>query len=188
MNNRVFSKKYSLYDSSSSVFLPVMLMLFCVLSIALSGFFMKRFLIDDYDPSAYILLALTIGPWAYVIVSLQRNGLLKRLFLRLYFDENGIHCFLLEKKRYLIAWEDIHTYGFTDCSFSYASRSMMIFSTDPKEFVPKNRMEANRISPCRIIIQYRSDVWAVMKQVMPADMCEKLGYAISKKQDCFHKR
>lgn len=188
MNKRALSKKYSIYDSSSSVFLPVMLMLFCVLSIVLSGFLMKRFLIDDYDPSVYVLLAVTIGPWVYAIVSLQRNGLLKRVFLRLYFDENGIHYFLLGKKRYQIAWEDIHTYAITDCSFSYASRSMMIFSTDPKEFVPKNRMEANRISQDRIVIQYRPEVWAALTQCMPADMCEKLGYAISKKQNCFHKR
>lgn len=188
MHNRVFPKKYSLYDSSSSVFLPVILMLFCVLSIALSGFFMKRFVIDDYDPSVYVLLALTMGPWVYAIASLQRNGLLKRLFLRLYFDENGIHCFLLGKKRYQIAWEDIHTYAITGCSFSYASRRMMIFSTDPKEFAPKNRMEANRISQDRIVIQYRPEVWAALTQCMPADMCEKFSYAISKKQDCFHKR
>ena len=188
MNKRALSKKHSIYDSPSSVFLPVILMLFCVLSIVLSGFFMKRFLIDDYDPSVYVLLAVTIGPWVYVIVSLQRNGLLKRLFLQVYFAKNGIHCFLLGKKRYQIAWEDIHTYGFTGCSFSYARRSMMIFSTDPKEFAPKNRMEANRISQDRIVIQYRPEVWAALTQCMPADMCEKLGYAISKKQDCFHKR
>lgn len=188
MNKRISKKNYSIYDSSSSVFFPVMLMLFCVLSIALSGFFVKLFLIDHYDPAVFILFAILLGPWVYVIVRLQRSGLIQRIFLRLCFDKNGIRCFLLGRKRYQIAWEDIHTYGLIDCFFSYVSRSLMIFSTDPKEFAPQNRIEANRISPCRIIIQYRSDVWVALKQVMPADMCEKLDYAISKKQDCFHKR
>lgn len=188
MNKRGFQAKFCLYESSISFVLPVLLALLCLLSVALSSFFIKRFLLDSYDPAVYFLLAILIGPWIYVIVSLQRNGLLKRLFLRFSVDESGIHCFLLGKKCYSIDWDNIHTFAVIGFSFSYASGVMIIFSSDKKEYAPRNLREINRISQGRMVIQYRSDVWTALQQFMPTDMCEKLSYAISRNQDCFHKR
>ena len=33
-----------------------------------------------------------------------------------------------------------------------------------------------------------ADIWDDLMRHMPEDMCKKLTYALSRKQDCFHKR
>jgi hypothetical protein len=188
MNKKGCAVKYSLYESSISCVLPTLLLLLCLLSIVLSGFFIKKFLFDSYDPAVYFLVALMIGPWIYVIIGLQQSGLFKRLFLRFSVDESGIHCFLFGKKQYEIGWDHIHTFGIIGFSFSYVNGVMILYSTDEKEYAPKNFTEINRISNEKLVIQYRADVWDALRQFMPFDMCEKLSYAVSRNQDCFHKR
>lgn len=188
MNNSVKPVKYSIYDPCTTFLLPIMLALFCALSIGLSIFFLKRFLLHCYDPAVFLLLTVLICPWVYVFVNLHKNGLLLRLLLRLYFDEHGIHCSLFGKEKYMIEWGQIHTFGTLGYSFSWASGMLILFSTDKKELAPKNTVELNQISRKRMIIRYRPEVWEALMEVIPADMREKLNYAFSRKQDCFHKR
>lgn len=180
--------RFGIYDRYTTFFLPVILGLFCALSVGLSAFFIKRFLLDSFDPAVFLLLAILIGPWIFVLIGLRKNGLLRRLFLRFTLDQEGIHCFLPFGGRYVIRWSEIHTFGTLGYSFSRAGGVLLLFSTDKKELAPKNLMEANRISGDRMIIRYRPEVWEVLMAVMPADMTQMLGYALSRKQDCFHKR
>lgn len=188
MNKKGCAVNYSLYESSISYVLPTFLLLLCLLSIVLSCFFIKKFLLDSYDPAVYFLVALMIGPWIYVIIGLQQCGVFKRLFLRFSVDESGIHCYLFGKKQYEIRWDHIHTFGIVGFSFSYVNGIMILFSTDKKEYAPQKITEVNRISKEKMVIQYRADVWDTLTQFMPLDICEKLSYAVSRNQDCFHKR
>lgn len=180
--------RFGIYDQYTTIILPMMLGLFCALSVGLSAFFIKRFLLDSFDPAVFLLLAIVLGPWIFVLIGLRKNGLLLRLFLRFTLDQEGIHCFLWGKEQYRIEWNRIHTFGLMGYSFSYAGGLLLLFSTDKKELAPKNLVEANRISGDRMIIRYRPEVWEALAEVMPADMGEKLDYALSRKQDCFHKR
>lgn len=181
-------KKYSIYDRYTTIVLPVMLGLFCALSVGLSAFFIKRFLLNSFDPAVFLLLAILIGPWIFVWIGLKRNGLLRRLFLRFTLDEAGIHCVLPFGGRYVIRWSEIHTFGTLGFAFSWAGGVMILFSTDKKELAPKNLVEANRVSRDRMIIRYRPEVWEALAEAMPDDMTQMLGHALSRKQDCFHKR
>ena len=180
--------RFGIYDRYTTLFLPGMLGLFCVLSGGLSVFFIKKFLLDIFDPAVFQLLAILIGPWIFVLTGLWKNGLLLRLLLRFALDEDGIHCFLPLGGGYTIPWREIHTFGTLGYSFSWAGGVLLMFSTDKKELAPQNLMEANRISPNRMIIRYRPEIWTALAETMPADMREKLQYAIARKQDCFHKR
>lgn len=188
MNNSVKPVKYSIYDPYTTFFVPISLALFCTLSIGLSIFFIKRFFLDYYDPSIFLLLAVLICPWIYVLVNLHKNGMLLRLFLRFHVDKYGIHCSLLGKEQYTIEWDSIHTFATLGYSFSWAGGVLIIFSTDKKELAPRNLMEANRVSRERMIIQYRPEIWEALMEAVPDDMRKKLNYAFSRKQDCFHKR
>lgn len=182
------SKKFSIYDTYTAVFLPVVLVLLCALSVGVSVFFVKRFLVDDCDPVVFLLLAVLNVPWVYALASMWKSGFMQRLFLRLRIDESGIQGFLFGRKLYELPWADIRTFGVVGFSFSYVSGAHLLFSVQKDEYAPRTLPELNRVCHGRIIVQYRSDVWDALVRVMPTDMGRKLGEALSKKQDCFHKR
>lgn len=188
MNTGIRRKKHSIYTPYTTVFLSVMLFLLCILGIVLSIFFIMHFLIDDYDPTVYLLLAILVGPWVFVLASLWKSGFMQRLFLRIHIEEDGIQCFLLGRKLHKFEWADIRTFGVVGFSFSYVSGVYILFSKDKNEYAPKTLPEINMISHSRMIVQYRSEVWDALIQFMPTDMSKKLSDALSKKQDCFHKR
>ena len=176
--------RFGIYDRYTTLFLPGMLGLFCVLSGGLSVFFIKKFLLDNFDPAVFLLLAILIGPWIFVLTGLWKNGLLLRLLLRFSLDEEGIHCVLPVGGMYDIRWQDIRTFG----TLGDFGSTLLLFSTDKKEIAPKNRQEVHRISRNRMVIRCRPEIWTALAETMPADMREKLQYAIARKQDCFHKR
>lgn len=188
MNADIRRKKYSIYSSYTTVLLPVMLFLLCLLSVVLSIFFIKCFLIEDYDSAVYPLLAILVGPWVFILASMWKSGFMHRLFMRFQIEEDGIQCFLLGIKQYKIEWTDIHTFGVVGFSFSYVSGAYILFSKDKNEYAPRTLPEINTISHRRMIIQYRSDVWDALIRFMPTNMSKRLSDALSKKQDCFHKQ
>ena len=188
MNKTTHAQKHGIYDIFTSLFLPIILTLFFILGIALSLFFIKRFLIERYDPTVFLLIAILLCPWIYIISELIRSGLMLRLLLRMKIDKIGIHCYLFGVKRYTIMWEDVRTYGIIGHSFAYVSKTLILFSLDAKEYAPLNSAGVYKVCENRLIIQYRTDIWDDLMRHMPEDMCKKLTYALSRKQDCFHKR
>lgn len=188
MNKCIYSKKISIYDPYTTWGIILGLTLMYTMTIALTGFFAWKFLIIDCDPSVIILLFVINSPWIVVTVLLSRDKLINRLMLRLAFSSEGIHCFVLGKEKYTIAWGCIHTYGIIGYSTVYISKEMIFFSTNRKELVAKTLTEANVVSQNRVVVQIRPDSWRTLAKFLPLDMLDKLSYSLSKKEDCFHKR
>lgn len=188
MGKRHQTKKYAIYEPYTTYGLLMYLILFSALIIALSCFFVWKFLIVQYTQGVFLLLLILWVPWVFVTIGLFRDGLMKRLLIRLMISREGICWSCFGHKKHIITWDCIHTFGIIGYSVAYVSRTLLLFSVDPKERAAKNITEANRISENRIVIQFRPDVWMELLQHMPEDMQAKLSYAISRKEDCFHKR
>ena len=188
MDINISNDDFSIYDPYTTAYIPLGILSLLGLSIGLSVFFIYRFLIITFDPVAFLLLAILLCPWVYVFVEASQNGLIERLIIRLKIDSSGIHCHKLGHKQFSIVWDEIHVYGILDSSFSYVEKKIIFFSLDKQEHMPKNSKEVNKISPRRIILQYRDGVWTALACYLPSDMKRKLDYSLKRNEGCFHKR
>lgn len=188
MDSSKFPKRFSIYDPYTTVVLPIGILLLCGLSIGLSAFFIFKFVISTFNPISLLLIGVLLGPWIYIFIAAYQNGLIERLTIRLAIDSSGIHCYKFGRRQFSFFWDEIHTYGILNSSFSYADKKILLFSLNKREYAPKNNIEINTVSSERIILQYRNDLWLELRCYMPTDMKAKLDYSLLQNESCFHKR
>ena len=153
-----------------------------VLTFSLIAFFVKRFLIDSYDPTVFALIAFLLIAPTFLAIEMHRERFLRRFFLQYRFSEKGIACQGIGWGRFFIAWQAIRTYGVFG---STPNRGFLFFSLDPKELVMENMLILRKD---RLILEYRQDAWEAAFAYMPADMKKRLEDALSHNYQGFFKR
>ena len=182
------SKRFGVYEAYTTYIIPLFLVFLYLMVLGFSARFVYQGLIQDFDPSVFVLLLVLDGPFVFVTIQLFREKFLQRLLLRIEIKHDGIHGSGLGWEKFKITWDSIRTFGIVGASSKVSPRKLILFSTDKKELFPRNTIEANKVSSERLVFQYRRDVWDALSQYMPQDMLQKLNYALMQNRDCFHKR
>ena len=125
-------------------------------------------------------LILTIAYW--------RCGILRRLLLITWVDEQGFHCKSLFHGTFSVPWGSIHTYGIAQYSVSYINAVVIFFSQNPSELAPKNIQEINVSNRNRLAFQYRKEIWNEIYRYMPIDMKKNFDDAFAHQRGGFFKR
>ena len=157
-----------------------------LLDLGLCAFFVKKFLVETYDPGVYLLLALLGGSMLIADILGYPLQLYQRCFLKFKMNEIGIRCYGFCMKSWVIPWEEVRTYGFSCYRKMGESCNTVFFSMVPnEEYRAKQHI---RISRQRIVIQVRGKVIQEFEQHLPRDMKKKLLYAITKGEECYCRR
>lgn len=177
-------KKYSLYDNYTTYFVLIGLLFMYLMVFALNVFALTTF-----DASSAILLMLVLDiPTIFTIVLANKPQIISRLLTRCTFDEQGIHCKSPRWGRFVIYWDEIHTFGIYGYSFSYSSMTFLYFSSNATEYAPQKSGDATVLRRDRIVFQNRESLWAALTEHMPKDMIKRLEDAIRHERNGHFKR
>lgn len=172
----LYNKKDTITVVGGILFLHIMVTLLCC-------FFVKKFLIQTYEPGVYLLLLFLISMVVIVDVLLYRIQTFRRYLVTCKFDADGIHCSLLGFKKWTIKWSDIRIVGIT--GYSTTGMGILFFSTDQNEkYSIKKCIE---ISDRRIVFEINEKNWCAIKVYLPNPMKERLWESIQKRQDFFYR-
>lgn len=164
-------KSYSAYEEFMAYYIIFGITLMYVLAIGLSIFSVVHFSYDGIG----LAFIIDIIPFVVIPILSYKDKGIERFYLRCRFEEDGIHCFGLFWKPFVIRWDEIKTFGRVCSSYSYASADLMIFSTE-KEYYPikdkklERTKKLMRINDKRMIIGYRDRIKMPLTEFMPKDM------------------
>ena len=185
-------KRYSLYDSHTTVFILSGIGMMYGLCIGLCVFFVKRFIFQSMVSTGAVdwtviplLMVFLIQPFVIIPLLSRKERAIGRYLLRCYFTREGIHCDGLFWKPFLIPWKSIRTYGLQGVGYAYVSMPLIFFNTE-KEYYKKERI--GHISTNRIILQFREEIKPALFEFMPEDMKFRLEAAIDKSNDVYIQR
>lgn len=181
-------KRFTLLSKSMCREFLVLMAGMYILLFALVIFCVRRFLIETFDPSVFLLLAIIITPFVFITFKFFHDGILKRFLLKCSIDDDGISYSGPLWKSRKINWSEVHTFGVYFYSVSYLSNTMIFFSTDRTELGPKTAKDAAVLSSNRVVIQYREDIWDALSEHMPSDIRKRIDEALRHQCNCFHKR
>ena len=179
------SKKFRVFDTYTTYFLPVGWSLMCCLCWGLCIYFFIHFILDLKDPEGWACILIILLPNTGVNIYFFKTKVLRRFYIRYQFRPTGIHCSGFTWGRFTIPWEEIHTYGFFVSAGSYLYYPMLFFSLVPHEQWLKNPLTMNRE---RFLLQYREKVWQELCLYLPADMKKHLQDSIDHQRAGFFKR
>lgn len=175
-------KRYCLYDPGTTYFIIVG---FSIMYIGALGI---PIYIAYSSPEDFLLGALVYLVPAFVVIPiLGRNGqFFSRYMIRCRFSSQGIIVYNPIWKRVMIRWEDIHTYGMFNSSYSYASMNLIFISMDGTE--PDSVAQRVKVSKERLVFQNRAELWPALSEFMPADMKKHLEESMRTGRACYVRR
>ena len=174
---------YLLFDKKITYMVVCGMLFYHVLVVGLCSFWIYRFLIQTYDPSFFLLLAMFFAMTIVCDVLLYRVQGLRRLLIRVKGDERGIQCVIFRKKWH-ISWNDIHIFGVFGFS-EQTSMPLAFLSCNAQEKYHRSKLAV--VSTNRLVFQIGHTGWTHICQFMPQDMKNKFEKAIYAKQDCFYR-
>lgn len=185
-------KHYGLYDSHSTFFVLGGMGMLYVLTLGLCTFFIKRFVFESFAATGVVdwsviplLMVLMIPSFVVIPILSRKEHALDRYLLRCRFTQEGIYCFGLFWKPFIIPWESIRTYGMQGYGYSYVSMVFLFFSTE-REYYKKERIA--HISQSRIVFQLRDEIISPLLEFMPLDMRFRLEKAVRGSQNIYIQR
>ena len=122
------AKKLRLYDAYTTYYTLFGMLFFNVLCFGLGVFFVKIFIIEDYDPAVFLLLLMLPGGVLALDFICIKEGLYSRLLLRCRITDEGIVCSGIGWKRFTLAWDDVKVYGVAGYSWPGQLWAFMFFS------------------------------------------------------------
>ncbi len=153
-----------------------------ILTLGLCGFFVNRFLIEQYDPSAFVLLFMFLGMLLICDVALFKYQIFQRCFMKFEVDSDGLQWYVVKTQKNQLKWSEVRTYGVTGYDIKNQPVAFVFFSADPKESSDlKKRMS---LGDQRIVIQIREEVVRLLEQNLPSSM-KIITDSIEEKRDCF---
>lgn len=161
------------------------ILFFNVLTLGLCTFFVKRFLVETYNPDVFILLFLLLGNLLICDMLLFRHQVFQRCYLKFQMDQNGLEWYLIKANRQKLKWSDIRTYGVTGYDIQNQPFAFVFFSKDPYE--SSSLKQKMSLGKRRIAIQIRKETICLLEQHLPRDM-KKILDSIENNQDCFYRR
>ena len=172
-----------LYNKKDSIFLVFFVLFMDYWFVRLFIFFTYEWIILSYDPGVFLLYLIIHVPGIWMnFFFFKQFQLIDRYFTRCKLDENGIHIFLFGKKRRVLLWSEICTYGITGSHM----KAILFFSKDPTEVYSKKLH--GLLNDRRIIFEVRKRILDTVFEHMPIEMKKNLEYSIKEKRDCFHRR
>lgn len=176
----------TLYRRSSTYFVLFGMILMHVFIVFLCSFFCYRFWYQEFDPAVFLLLAMFIIPTVAVHILSHPHQALSRFLVRCRVDVKGLHCFGVGWRRWDIAWQDICVYGIQWQGSSDYPYGLIFFSKDTKESFNIKRYTI--LNPDRVVFEVRPELWQLLCQFMPQDICGKLGWSMESKRNSFYRR
>ena len=121
-----------LFNKRDSIIVIGGLVIYHILVCILCFFWIKKFLVYNYDPSVYLLIFMFVSITLLCDVLLYRVQVFKRFLLRCKFCNEGIYCTLFGIRNWKIKWDDICIFG--TCGYSTMNdRGIIFLSTDRNE-------------------------------------------------------
>ncbi len=175
-----------LYDRYTTYFILVGMLFANILCFGLGLFFVNEFLIQDYDPSVFMLLLMLPGGIIFCDVLLIRSRFYARLLLRCKISTHGITCRGLGWHPFVLPWDEIRVYGIYGYSLAQHPYAIAFFSINPEErYVGK---QLAKVDYSRVVFQIRPEVISALEAHMPDDMKKRFADSIRSKQDCCIRR
>ena len=175
-----------LYDKFTTYFIIIGISFFNVLSFGLGIFFVKRFIIEAYDPIVYILLLLLPGGILFIDFIFLKEGMFARLLLRCKITDEAIVCSGIGWKPFKLRWDDIRVYGVVGYSWPGQPYAIIFFSINPMERYQGKQLA--KLDYTRVVLQVRKETLQKLENHLPADIKKRLSDAIRKQQDCCIRR
>lgn len=150
----------------------------------LFAFWIGRFLVQSYDPSVFLLLALFSGITILCDILVWKAQVIHMFLVRCRVDNIGIHCHMLGLKKWSILWSDIRIFGVAGHADSTQAR-ILFFDSNNKAAIQHKSL--HYVTDKHIIFEFDASKWALLSCHMPDGMRKKLQYALDRGRDCYHR-
>lgn len=175
-----------LYSFRSVYMVIVGAVLMHLLAFCLCIFFINKFLINDYDPTVYLLLAMFAAMLIYFDVALCQIQAYHRCFYKFRMDSSGIECYDCFGVQIKMKWDEIRTCGVTGYDYLTTHHTFIYFSKIPNE--PNTAKQRTTISKQRIVLEVRDESVAYLKSKLPAEFHKRIIPSLEKQVDCIYRR
>lgn len=175
-----------LYRFRSIYMLVVGSVMITLLILGLSVFFINKFFITSYDPTAYILLFLLFSMLISYHVALLRVQAYQRCFYRFRMDSTGIECYDCFGVHIKMKWDEIRTYGVTGHDHLETHYTFIFFSKIANE--PCDAGQMTTINRDRFVMEASTKSVNYLKSKLPEEFLKHIIPALERKPDVIHRR
>ena len=157
-----------------------------LLILGLCGFWINRFLIQNYDPTVYILLMMFLGALVYCNVGFYRFQVYQRCFYKIKLETTGFECYDFWRVYIKVCWDEVRTCGVTGYGLPGQPYAFVYFSKIPNE--PSTAKQEVLINKQRIVLQVRKESVECLRSTLPEDIRKRIIPAIERQSNCIYRR